>query len=172
MKGLKILDWRKKLGTRERLEMKEIFRNSRPATDIRRGDTLKGKVYNIIDTGAFVISDQGYIGFIHVHEQPHPLKKDMVVEGRVTYVRPDGRVNLSLRPRKEYSRITDAEKILEYLRKRKGAMPFGDHSPPEVIRDKFGISKSAFKRAIGKLLKDGVVVEEDNWIVLKEEDRS
>ncbi len=165
------MDGRKRLGTRERLEMKELFHNSRPAENVRRGDILRGKVYNIIESGAFVITDEGYIGFIHEHEQPHPLKKDMVVEGRVTYVRPDGRVNLSLRPLKEYSRVADAEKILEYLRKRKGAMPFTDNSPPEVIRDRFGISKSAFKRALGKLLKDGLVAEEEGWIVLKGENR-
>ncbi|MBU7005935.1 S1 RNA-binding domain-containing protein [Phosphitispora fastidiosa] len=166
------MDGRKKLGTRERLEMKEVFRNSKPAENVKRGDTLRGKVYNIIDTGAFVLTDEGYIGFIHVHEQPHPLKKEMAVEGRVTYVRADGRVNLSLRPLKEYSRVTDAEILLEVLKKRKGAMPFTDNSPPEVIRDKFGISKSAFKRALGKLLKDGLVAEEEGWIVLKGEDLS
>ena len=160
---------RKKLGTRERQEMKQIFQNSQPAVDVRRGDMLKGKVYNIIETGAFVITDENYIGFIHNDEQPHTLKEGMALEARVTYVRPDGRVNLSLRPQKEHSRVVDAEKILEYLRQRKGSMPFTDNSPPEVIRDRFGISKSAFKRALGKLIKDGLVVEEEGWIVLKGE---
>ena len=169
MKGLSRLTDRKKLGTRERLEMKQIFQKSQPAVDVRRGDMLKGKVYNIIETGAFVITDENYIGFIHNDEQPHTLKEGMALEARVTYVRPDGRVNLSLRPQKEHSRVVDAEKILEYLRQRKGSMPFTDNSPPEVIRDRFGISKSAFKRALGKLIKDGLVVEEEGWIVLKGE---
>ena len=149
--------------------MKQIFQNSQPAVDVRRGDMLKGKVYNIIETGAFVITDENYIGFIHNDEQPHTLKEGMALEARVTYVRPDGRVNLSLRPQKEHSRVVDAEKILEYLKQRKGSMPFTDDSPPEVIRDRFGISKSAFKRALGKLIKDGLVVEEEGWIVLKGE---
>ena len=169
MKGLSRLTDRKKLGTRERLEMKQIFQKSQPAVDVRRGDMLKGKVYNIIETGAFVITDENYIGFIHNDEQPHTLKEGMALEARVTYVRPDGRVNLSLRPQKEHSRVVDAEKILEYLKQRKGSMPFTDDSPPEVIRDRFGISKSAFKRALGKLIKDGLVVEEEGWIVLKGE---
>lgn len=161
-------DRRTRLNVDERVKKKEIFNNARPAVDVKRGTILKGKVYNVTEDGAFVLTDEKYIGFIHKSEQPHDLKQGMTVEGRVTFVRPDGRINLSLRLQKEYARIADAEKILEYLKKRKGSMPFNDDSPPEVITEKFGISKSAFKRALGKLFKDGVITEQDGWITLTE----
>lgn len=161
-------DRRARLSVDERAKRREIFNNARPAVDVKRGTILKGKVYNITEDGAFVLTDEKYIGFIHKSEQPHTLKEGMAVEARVTFVRPDGRINLSLRLQKEYARVADAEKIIEYLKKRKGSMPFNDDSPPDVIMEKFGISKSAFKRALGKLYKDGVITEQDGWVTLKE----
>lgn len=161
-------DRRTRLNVDERAKKREIFNSARPADDVKRGTILKGKVYNLTEDGAFVLTDEKYIGFIHKSEQPHALTIGMNVEGRVTFVRPDGRINLSLRLQKEYARIADAEKILEYLKKRKGSMPFNDDSPADVIMEKFGISKSAFKRALGKLFKDGVITEQDGWVTLNE----
>ena len=162
------MDIRKRLTTTERLEKKEIFKNAKPATGVKRGDLLKGTVYNVTEDGAFVVTEEKYVGFIHTDEQTHPLKKGTAVEARVTFVRADGRINLSLRPQKELARVIDAEKIAEYLRKRNGSMPFNDSTPPEVIKEKFGISKAAFKRALGKLLKEGKIEEKEGWIILKE----
>ena len=162
------MDNRKKLSSTERLEKKEIFKNAKSATGVERGDLLKGTVYNVTEDGAFVVTEEKYVGFIHTDEQTHPLKKGTAVEARVTFVRADGRVNLSLRPQKELARVVDAERIAEYLRKRNGSMPFNDSTPPEVIRERFGISKAAFKRALGKLLKDGLIEEREGWINLKE----
>ena len=91
-----------------------------------------------------------------------------VVTARVTYIRDDGRLNASLKESKEKALITDAEKIMELLQNRNGKMPYSDESSPEVIRDKFGISKAAFKRALGHLLRENRIVEEDGWTYLKE----
>lgn len=162
-------DKRIKLSVAERAKRKEVFKNAKAAKDVKRGDILKGKIYNVSEDGAFVQTEENYIGFIHNDEQSHPLKPGMGVEARVTFVRPDGRINLSLKLQKEYARVADAERILEYLKQRNGSMPFNDDSPPEIIREKFGISKSAFKRAIGKLLKDGTIYEKEGWITLREE---
>lgn len=148
-------------------EIKKIMAMAKPADNIKRGDTVKGKIYNVTEAGAFVITEDRNIGFIHRDESAEPLKTDMQVSARVTYVRADGRINLSLRPQKEIGRVVDAEKIMEYLRSRNGSMPFSDDTPPEVIRDKFGISKSAFKRALGKLYKDGLIEERDGWISIR-----
>lgn len=164
------MDFRKKLNVKERDKKKETFKKERPAVGVKRGDVLRGKIYNITPDGAFVLTDENYIGFIHHTETSQLLSEGMVIEGRVTFVRADGRVNLSLKPQKEYARVIDAERILEYLKKRKGSMPYNDSSPPEVIMEKFGISKGAFKRALGKLLKDGLIREEEGWIILKSEE--
>lgn len=163
-----VSDRRKRLTPQERQQKSEIFRSARPAQNVQRGDSIKGKIYNVTDDGVFLLTDEKYIGFIHKDEQTQPLKIGMTVEGRVTFVRPDGRINLSLRPQKELARVVDAEKIMEYIRKRNGSMPFNDTSPPEAIKERFGISKAAFKRALGKLLKDGLVEEREGWIVSKE----
>ena len=90
-----------------------------------------------------------------------------VVTARVTYVRPDGRLNASLREAKEKALMTDSQRILELLESRNGRMPYSDESSPEVIRDKFQISKAAFKRALGHLLKEGKIEEKDGWTYLK-----
>jgi len=87
---------------------------------------------------------------------------------RVTYVRPDGRLNASLREIKEKALNSDAEAILMLLQNRNGKMPYGDATSPEVIRDKFKISKGAFKRALGHLLKEGLIEDRDGWTCLKE----
>ncbi|MBQ2136511.1 MAG: RNA-binding protein, partial [Selenomonas sp.] len=91
-----------------------------------------------------------------------------VVTARVTYVRPDGRLNASLREAKEKALISDSQRILELLTSRGGKMPYSDESSPEVIRDKFGISKAAFKRALGHLLREKRIEEKDGWTYLKE----
>ena len=163
-------DRRTKLTTGERLDKRDVFKVAKPAEDVKRGQTIKGNVYNVTEEGAFILSEDKYIGFIHVSEQTQPLKQGMAVEARVTFVRPDGRINLSLRPQKEYARVVDAEKILEYLKKRNGSMPFNDNSPADVIKERFGISKASFKRALGKLFKDGLIEEKEGWITLKQPD--
>ena len=167
-RGSGVIDRRRQLTPQERQRKAEIFKSARSAENVKRGDNIKGKVYNVTDEGAFILTDEKYIGLIHKDEQAHPLKIGMAVEGRVTFVRPDGRINLSLRPQKEVARVVDAEKILEYIKKRNGAMPFNDTSPPEIIKERFGISKAAFKRALGKLFKDGLVEEREGWIVVKD----
>lgn len=167
---MNIVDARRKLTHNERFAKKKIFEQSRPAVDVKRGDILKGKIYNVTDDGAFVLTEEKYIGFIHASEHSRALKPGMKVEARVTFVRADGRINLSLRPQKEFARIVDSEKIMEYLKKRHGSMPFNDESPPEVIREKFGISKASFKRALGKLFREGLVENKEGWITLKKED--
>ena len=88
---------------------------------------------------------------------------------RVTYVRTDGRLNGSLREPKEKALVTDAERILSYLEEHKGRMPYSDKTTPEIVKAKFRISKAAFKRALGHLLKAGRIEEKDGWTLLVSE---
>ena len=69
-------------------------------------------------------------------------------------------------PAKEKALVTDSNRILALLESRKGRMPYSDETSPEVIRDKFQISKAAFKRALGHLMKEGRVAEKDGWTYL------
>lgn len=148
----------------------EMIKSSKPAVGVKIGDEITGTVYNILAEGFFLITEERYIGFIHRSEVPGGfLDFGQKVTGRVAYVREDGRLNISLRPQKEEARLADADLILSLLQKRKGSMPYGDDTPAEIIKDVFGISKSAFKRALGKLMKDGKIKQESGWTSLIEE---
>lgn len=146
----------------------EIRRASKPAAGVKVGQMVTGAIYNYTDAGAFLFSEERYIVFIANKEMPVRPRVGEVVTARVTYVRPDGRLNASLREAKEKALLTDSRRILDLLESRKGRMPYSDATSPEVIRDKFQISKAAFKRALGHLLREGRVVEKDGWTYLKE----
>lgn len=147
-----------------------VENNYLPATGLKRGDQVIGEVYNVTNIGTFIITSENYIGFIHPSELTVPVQVGDKVSARVSFVREDGRLNLSMRPLKEIGRVVDAEIILEYLKKRKGMMPYSDETPPEIIMDKFNISKAAFKRALGKLIKDGKIYQEQGWTYLTKDE--
>ena len=130
------------------------------------------RVYKPLQMGTFVIVDGGVLGFgaigmIHSSERTRLLRLGEEVRVRVSHIREDGRVNLSMVPRKEVGRTDDADRLLAFLKERPGgAMPYSDATPPEIIKQRFGISKSAFKRALGKLMKDGLVTQKESWTYL------
>lgn len=141
----------------------EMRRASVKAVDVHKGQMVKGSVYNITDSGAFMLTTERYIAFIANKEmQEHP-RVGQELEARVTYVRPDGRINASLREAKEKALVSDADKILMFLQSNNGRMPYCDTSSPELIKGKFKISKAAFKRALGHLYKDGLIEMKDGW---------
>ena len=149
----------------------ELRRASRPAEGVHIGDRLKGSVYNITERGAFLFTDDRYIVFIDHREIPKRPRVGETVEMRVTYVREDGRLNASLRPPKEAAQREDADRLFTLLNEHNGRMPYTDTSSPEIIQDRFHISKAAFKRALGRLLKDGLIEQRDGWTYLSEKNK-
>ncbi|MBO6180010.1 MAG: RNA-binding protein [Selenomonadaceae bacterium] len=135
----------------------ELRRASKPAVNVKKGDKLRGSVYNITEKGVFMFSDERYIVFIDHKEVMERPRVGEEIECRVTFVREDGRLNASLRPQKENARLYDADMILAELHKRGGTMPYNDKTSSEVIKEKFNLSKAAFKRALGHLLKKGEI---------------
>ncbi|MBQ3335801.1 MAG: S1 RNA-binding domain-containing protein, partial [Selenomonadaceae bacterium] len=140
----------------------EIRRASKPAEGIKRGDKIKGAVFNITEAGAFVFSEQRNIVFIARKEISRELRVGEVVEARVTFVREDGRLNASLLNQKENALEVDAEKIFDFMQRNGGAMNFHDKTSPEKIRAVFRLSKAAFKRAVGHLLSQRRIEKIDN----------
>ncbi|EXX86193.1 RNA-binding protein [Paenibacillus darwinianus] len=130
---------------------------------------VSGWVTKTLKMGSFVLVDGGVTGFgvygmIPASERSRTLHLGERVEARVTFIREDGRVNLSMYERKEVGRVEDVERVLAFLRERSnGAMPYSDETPADIVKQKFGISKSAFKRALGKLMRDGLVVQKGSW---------
>lgn len=151
------------------MEVEDALRRaSRSAEGLEVGTKLKGSLYNYGDNGAFLFTEQRYIAFLHFSEMTYRPKVGEEIEVRVTFVREDGRINVSMRPQKEFAMDTDAEAIMEVLVSRGGKMPYSDDTSAEVIKAKFQISKSAFKRALGRLMKNGRIEQKDGWTYLKE----
>lgn len=145
----------------------ELRRASKPAENIKIGDSVTGSVYNFNEQGAFIFTKERFIAFLHKDEMLERPRVGAELTARVIYIREDGRINLSMRPVKESAMDVDAEQILKVLRDRGGQMPYSDNSPPEIIKEKFNISKAAFKRAMGRLLKDNLVEQREGWTYLK-----
>lgn len=147
----------------------DMVKASKPAENIKVGDSITGTIYNILPEGFFIFTNQRYLAFLHRSEVPGGrLDFGQEVTCRVTYIRQDGRLNVSMRLQKENALIADAEEIYNYLLKRNGKMPYCDSTPLEIIKQKFGISKAAFKRALGHLMKEGKIYQEDGWTYLTE----
>lgn len=148
---------------------KEILAFAEPADSSMLNKWVEGTVYKVIQAGAFLFTEEDQVLFIHRDEMSEPLRMGQTVRCRVSYVREDGRMNGSMKARKEVQYSEDADKLLHYLVNRGGAMPYTDDSAPDIIKDKFQMSKSAFKRALGKLLKEQMIEQEDGWTHLKRE---
>ncbi len=121
-----------------------------------RDDQVDGIVYQISDNfGAFVAVDEKYSALIPRKEFYGTVHVGDRVHARVTAVKEDGKLDLSIRD-KAYLQIgKDAEIVLRTIDSFDGALPFNDKANPEVIRREMGMSKNEFKRAVGKLLKEG-----------------
>ncbi len=134
----------------------------------KRGDWTEGYVFNINpEVGAFVAVENKYLGMIRAQDLNPSVRTGKEIKVRVTGVRKDGRLMLS--PiKKAYKEIgNDADRILEEAKERGGKLPYNDKSDASAIKDAFGISKSAFKKAIGNLLKDGRIELTEDGLILK-----
>ena len=130
---------------------------------------IQGHIYRTAKVGSWIYTIEGFKGFIHESQRQKEPRLGQKVEGRIIDVKEDGTVNVSLLARKQESQDLDSERILEYLNSRNGAMPFNDKSMPEEIQERFQLSKGAFKRALGKLMKEGTVYQEGSWTYLKKD---
>lgn len=124
-----------------------------PAEGVKVGDMVTGTVYNKTGDGIFLITRKRWIAFLHRDEIVKPIHMGDEITGRVTFLRKDGHLNISLRPQKEKSMEGDMQLLLDYMNRHNGTLPFTDQSDPALIKASLGISKSAFKRAVGHLLK-------------------
>ncbi|PYZ95173.1 hypothetical protein CR194_06565 [Salipaludibacillus keqinensis] len=132
--------------------------------------TATGYIYRASKIGSFLITEEGFRGFIHQNERKQEPRLGQLVNGRIIDVKDDGTLNVSLRPLILESRDQDSELILDFLRDNNGQIPFSDQSSPDEIRETFKLSKAAFKRAMGKLIKEKKVTQKDGMTYLTQED--
>lgn len=129
------------------------------------GDMVKGRIYETSDNfGVFVAVDDLYSALIPKKDASGRFEIGEVIEARVTDVKEDGKLDLSVR-QKAYLQIgEDAEVVMKVIDEYDGVLPFGEKVSPEVIKREFGLSKGAFKRAVGHLLKAGRIRLGENRI--------
>lgn len=124
----------------------------------QKGDVVTGTVYETSDNyGRFVAVDDRYSGLIPKKELVRDLAVGDRVQARVTRVRQDGKLDLALREKAVDQMSADAAVIMERLEQSGGCLPFTDRADPEEIRQKMQMSKAQFKRAVGRLLKEGKI---------------
>lgn len=143
----------------------EMQRVAKPAEGVKVGDEVTASIYNMSEHGAFLLTKERWLAFLHNDEMIRRPKVGEELTLRVTFIREDGRINVSMRPVKEQAMDVDTAKILEMLAGR-GRMPYTDATAPDIIKAKFGISKAAFKRALGRLMKEGKIEQKDGWTQL------
>lgn len=134
-----------------------------------RGSKVHGYIYQFSETlGALVAVDLKYHGLIQKKELFGRHKIGEEVEARVTGVRRDGRLNLTIRSKAYRQMGDDAEEVYLKIQDLGGRLPFTDKASPMVIDREFGLSKAAFKRAVGKLLKEERIrITEDGIEILQ-----
>lgn len=146
------------------MKIRDFLRTDSP---YKENDWVKGTIYSINeDMGAFVAVDNKYQGMIPKKELIGVYTPGEEVELRVTKVKEDGRLDLSLRDKSYLQIDKDAERILEKAKEKGGFLPLNDNSPPQEIKKQLNMSKSAFKKAVGRLLKEHKIAFEKNGIKL------
>lgn len=150
----------------------------------KKGDHVKGIVYNVKkDFGVFValynkaiLDENGedekqnavitYSGLIHSSEVFENLYVGDEVTCRVVKAREDGKLDLAMRDEIPLQMEKDAEMVLDIIKSYGGKLPFNDKADAAIIKREFGLSKNAFKRAVGRLYKNKLIEISDDGITL------
>ena len=135
--------------------MKKLYDLLSTDSPYREGDIVEGRIYEFSDNfGTFLAVDDRYSAMIPRHEDSSKLRIGDVVEAKVARVKPDGKLDVTLRDKAYIQMEDDAEKVMQIIEEFAGVLPFGDKASPEVIKRETGLSKNAFKRAVGRLYKE------------------
>ena len=133
----------------------KVYPKLRTDHSYQKDDQVQGIIYDKSDNfGMFVAVDNCYSALIPKREAFGDLKVGDVVDARVAKVRDDGKMDLSVRKKAFMQMDDDATMILRRIEEYGGKLPFTDKADPEIIDKEFGMSKNAFKRAVGRLLKE------------------
>ena len=137
----------------------------RDTRDVEVGQPVELIVYGHNEHGALVVVDRRWSGMIHRDELHRRAPVGLHLRGFVKDVRPDGRLEVRLRPLGREGAVAAEEVLLDALRRAGGTLDLSDASPPEVIRARLQLSKKAFKQAVGGLYRKGLIRLVDGGIV-------
>lgn len=135
----------------------------------KKDDEVQGIVYDTSDNfGTFVAVDNQFSALIPKKDSFGNFRVGQTVTARVAAVKPDGKLDLSVKDKIPMQMDKDAEMILAKIEKCGGVLPFTDKADPELIKKEFNMSKNAFKRAVGRLFKERKIqINEKNITVTK-----
>lgn len=123
-------------------------------------------VLNETSLGYNAVVEGEHKGLLYHASLAGPLRPGDIMQAYVAAVRPDGKIDLSL-DRAGYVRVKPlSEQILQALEEAGGKLPFHDKSTPEEIRQAFGVSKKAFKQALGALYRKHLIALEETEVRL------
>ncbi len=143
----------------------KLYSYLKPIEGYEKGQEFNGIVYEYKkDLGAFVAIDNKYSGLIHENELFGKVFPGDEVSGRVVNIREDGKADLSMRAPAYKQMEDDSQMVYSIIKSYKGVLPFNDKADKDIIKKEFGLSKNAFKRAVGKLLKEGKIKITENTI--------
>ncbi|MEF9840672.1 MAG: S1-like domain-containing RNA-binding protein [Lachnospiraceae bacterium] len=146
----------------------KVYEYLKTDSPYQKDDQVTGIVYETSDDfGVFVAVDNMYSALIPKKEVYRELEIGTIVTARVTEVKPDGKLDLSVRDKIPAQMDKDAQLILDELNKRGGTLPFTDKADPEIIKFELNLSKNAFKRAVGRLLKEGKIEIQEKIIAIR-----
>jgi len=136
----------------------KVYERLRQDPPYQKDDQVEGIVYDTSDNfGVFVAVDDCYSALIPKREAFGSLRVGERVHARVIKVREDGKLDLAVREKAFLQMDADAQMIMERMEASGGKLPFTDKADPELIKRELGLSKNAFKRAVGRLLKSGKI---------------
>jgi len=147
------------------MKIYELLRQDPP---YQNDDHVDGIIYDTSENyGLFVAVDDCYSALIPKREAFGDLKAGDRVHARVLRVREDGKMDLAVREKAFVQMEADAQMLLKKMQENDGRLPFTDKTDPEQIKKELGLSKNAFKRAVGRLLKEGKVEICENFIEIR-----
>ena len=136
----------------------------------KAGDMVNGRIYETSKNfGVFVAVDDKYSALIPKSEAQGNYRINDILDLRVTRVKEDGKLNVSARKKAPQQLSEDAEKIFRVMESSGGSLPLDDKSDPAQIKARLGLSKAAFKRAVGHLMKEGKVTQQPGKISIKQD---
>lgn len=119
------------------------------------GDEVEGRIYEFgHDFGTFVAVDDKYSAMLPKHEDVSYLRLGDVITAEVMGIKEDGKLDISMRKKAYLQMDDDAVKVLDIIDSYAGVLPFTEKASPEIIFRETGLSKAAFKRAVGRLYKE------------------
>lgn len=136
--------------------------------DFQEGDKVQLFIKSETALGYIVTINEEFEGLLYRNEVFQDIEENMEIDGYIKTIREDGKIDVSLRPQGFRNVIDkDVDKVLEKLKNsRDGYLLLTDKSSPESIKFQLQMSKKAFKKAVGNLFRNKLIVLKEDRIEL------